>query len=757
MAMRLFFCAIFFAPLCAFVQPAPAQTGTAIIRGAVVDADGGAPLAFARLRLVEAHRTDQSHPDGTFRFAGVHAGTYTLIIQRIGYAAQEVRLQVREGQDTTLRIAMNAAAIVLAPTVVTGTVGEKKASEVISPTTVLDGAKLDQRLDGTLAGTVAGQPGVASTSMGQATTRPVVRGLGGDRVLVLEDGQRTGDLSSMTSDHAVAVDPMTVGRVEVVRGPMSLLYGSSALGGVINAVRDEVPTSLPDRLHGTASVQGTSGNSGVSGGLEARFPLAGLSVRAEASGRSLNDMRLPRGTLSNTDVRTIGAALGASRVFAHGFAGVAYRAYTNDYGLPGGFVGAHPGGVDIAMRRHTVRGVADVHFDNGVIEGARASASVIDYGHDELTRSGSVSTSFDQLTVAVDLTAALREHAWFSNGNVGARFQFRDVVTGGSLRTPPTQDMTGALFLVEEAELNRLRLQAGIRGDIARFEPQEEATVMVGGEAIPARPRSFAALSGAIGALFDAGAGVRVGASLSRSFRTPDFNELYSDGPHLASYAYEVGNPRLDPERGLGVDVFARVERPSVQAEVAMYANSFDGYIFPRNTGELGRQGERWKFQFSKRDALLSGAEGDVSWTPFGDFVVEVTGSYVLGRVIGTRDTIRGIGDEPDRLSAIYLPQIPPATGRIAVRWDRVRWFAGIGAKFAAAQRRLGDFEFPTAGYSVADANAGVRMLVGDRLHALTLRIDNALDRDYRDHLSRTKDVFPEAGRNVSLLYRITF
>lgn len=734
-----------------------AQERTGTIRGQVVDAESSAPLSFVTVRVVELHRAFQTHEDGAFAFIDVPPGQYTLSAQRLGYAPLELSITLRAGQDTTVRVELEPRPVELTRTVITGTIGERSASEVISSTSVIAGSSLDRALDGTLAGTVSGQAGVSSASMGAATAKPVLRGLSGDRVLVLEDGARPGDMSGTGADHAVAVDPLTVGRVEIVRGPMSLLYGSSALGGVINAVRDEVPTSPLDGLHGTVTLQGATVNSGASAGGEARFPLGNFGVRAEASVRTAGDTRTPVARLENTGVETYGLALGVGRPFESGHVGVSYRGYFNEYGLPGGFVGAHPGGVDIRMRRHTVRTMGDWHGDDGIVRNLSGSAGVTTYGHDEITGSGSVGTSFDQVTMTADVLAELAPHGPFSNGAVGARVQYRDITTAGSLRTPSTHDWTAGVFLVEEAAIGRLTLQGGVRGDVARYEPREASTVTVHGEDIPTLPRTFSALSGAVGTLWDVGGGVRMGANVSRAFRTPDFNELYSDGPHLAAYSYDVGNPRLDAETGSGLDVFIRAERARWNGEVAAFHNRFSNYIFPRNTGEIGRQGERWKFQYAGRDVVLSGGEAQVSVRPLPALVFDAMASLVIGRVRGERDSIPAIGDEPARLSSRYLPLLPPLNGRVSARWDRPAWFAGAGVKMAARQDRVGDFETETPAYQVVELSAGIRRTLASRLHTFTLRVDNALDTSYRDHLSRTSDIIPEAGRNVSLLYRLIF
>jgi iron complex outermembrane receptor protein len=734
-----------------------AVAAVAAVGGRVLDAETRAPLSFVTVRLVELHRVDQTHADGSFRFRDLPAGRFTVLAQRIGYAPVEQVIEFRAGHDTTVELSLTAMPVTLSRTIVTGTARERRAADAVSPTTVLDGAALDRRLDGTLAATIAGQPGVSATSMGPATARPVLRGLSGDRVLVLEDGVRPGDLSTTSADHAVAVDALTIRRVEVVRGPMSLLYGSSALGGVINAVREEVPSSIPDGVHGTVSTQASSVNDGLSIGGEVRAPWRGLAWRAEGSVRHAQDLRTPDGRLTNTDLQSAGGSVGVSRVGERGYAGVSYRGFTNAYGLPGGFVGAHPGGVNIDMRRHAVRAELDHHFEGRVIEAVKASVGFTDYSHEERTRSGNIGTRFAQQMLAGEVVASLTPVGPFANGAVGGRVQYRDITTGGALRTPSTEDWTAGLFLVEELVRGAWRWQGGVRGDVARFMPRERTTVRILDEDIPTAPRTFAAVSGSLGVLWTVREDLRIGGNVSRSFRVPDFNELYSDGPHLAAYSYDVGNPRLNAETGLGVDLFARLERDRLQGEIALFSNTFDQYIFPRNTGELGRVGERWKFQFAGRDARLTGGEVSAAWTLARALVVEGSAAYVQGAVLGSRDTIAGIDGAPDVLSSRALPLVPPLNGRVGARWDRPRWFVGGGVRGAATQDRLGDFETETAGYGVVDMQAGVRLLLGDRLHAITLRVDNAFDRSFRDHLSRTKAIIPEAGRNVSLLYRILF
>ena len=734
--------------------------------GTVVDSAGGAPIVAARVRVLEAHREDVTHDAGEFAVARVPAGTYTVVVQRIGYRPATRRVAVAGGERVELRVALAPAAVQLAPQVVTGTLTERSADESISPTSVVAGAELDRRVETTIAATLQGQPGVSVTSIGPATGRPVIRGLSGDRILVLEDGLRPGDLSSTSGDHAVSVDPLTARQIEVVRGPNSLLYGSSALGGVVNVVRDEVPTALPDRAHGVVSAQGSSVNDGATVGAYATRGVGPVALRVEGSGRTAADVRTPVGRLNNTDARTYGASAGAALVGDWGHAGASYRFYDNAYGIPGGFVGGHPRGVNIEMRRHTVRGEAERHFREGAaLSTVRATAQFSDYRHVEYEQSGAVGTRFGQDFAAADLLARHGALGPFSLGAAGARVQYRDVVTGGSLRTPSTEDVNVAGYVVEEAGRGRLRAQAGARYDWARFTPREDAVVVVGGEAVPVRPRTFGAVSGSLGALYELRPGVRLGASVSRAYRTPDFNELYSNGPHLAANTYDVGDPRLDEETGVGADAFARVTGDRGRLELAAFRNALANYITPASRGrvEIGTQGGVAQLQYTNADAVLAGFEADGELAVTRAVVAEGTLSYVRGRFTSALDPVPVFTTTPTGVDTSFVaasrapPLLPPLNGRVGVRLERPRYFAGAGARLAARQERLGDFETPTAGYGLVDLTGGYRLLAGGRLHSFTLRVENLLDKEYRDHLSRTKAIMPEPGRNVSLVYRLAF
>jgi len=255
------------------------------------------------------------------------------------------------------------------------------------------------------------------------------------------------------------------------------------------------------------------------------------------------------------------------------------------------------------------------------------------------------------------------------------------------------------------------------------------------------RTRTFGALSGSAGVLYRLAEGVNLGVTAARAFRTPTYVELYSQGPHVAAYAFEVGNPDLSIEAAVGFDAFLRIRGSVLDAEVAFFSQWIDDYVYIRNTGETSPQ-QLPIYQFTGENARLIGAEGSVEWRPARSVRVSGNASYVHAT-----NTVR---HEP-------LPLIPPLMGNVALRYGLTDWFVELGLRAAARQDRVGEFEDPTDGYVVPHAAAGYRWRLWQRTHSFTLRLDNIANQTYYNHLNRVKSIMPEAGRGISLLYRVDF
>jgi iron complex outermembrane receptor protein len=608
--------------------------------------------------------------------------------------------------------------------------------------------------------TVAGEPGIAMRYNGPAASQPVIRGLGGDRVLVLEDGQRTGDIAGSAADHGVMVEPLTAERIEVVRGPAGLLYGSNALGGVINVIREEVPRTRPDRLSGAVSLQGESASQGLAGGASLVGGVGGWALRGEASGRRAGDTRTPLGDLPSTDLAGYSVGVGASRVGSDGFAGLAVRDYAMDYGVPGTFggvdiPGAHQGGVDLDVRRTALRGQAAYLNRVGPFGSIEADLNLVRFRHQEMERgtdgSQFVGTSFLQYTGTMNLVGRHRHEGSFRNEGAVGLWAFGKELDVGGLATGSRSARQWSLagFIYEELSRGRWGLEIGARYDWTRVAPDDTRPVA----GIAVETRDFGAFSGSAAAVYRLGGGWQAGARLARSFRTPSIEELFSRGPHLAAYSYEIGNPQIDPETGLGADLFVRVSRPGLDAELTGYRNRIDGFIHYAPTGALDPRFRRYPvYQARAEDARFTGAEGRIQWEPLRAWVVEATGSYVRG------DLRADGGDDP-------LPAIPPARGALRVRRDVPRWFAELGVERGGRQDRVypgvaldgTPLETPTAGYTLLNGSAGIRWDARGALHTITLSADNLTDEVWRDHLSRIREVAPQPGLNLRLLYRVDF
>ncbi len=706
------------------------------IEGLVRAVDSAEPLAGAVVSIMGTGRRAVTHGDGSFHIVVPGPRAYTVRVERLGY--RTVSIEIDAAREELLVVEMEADPLSLPGVVVTGSVVARAANETLHPTSVFAGEDLQRRLTGTVAETLASEPGVTVTNMGPGAAHPVIRGLSGDRILMLEDGQRVGDVFSTGSDHATALDPSAARRIEVIRGAGSILYGSNALGGVINVVRDEVPSSVPHHFTGAFTVQGQSVNEAASASLNATYALSEhIPLRMEISRRTSNDLKTPVGTLLNTDTDLWELSGGTSWVDDWGHAGAAFRYYRNHYGIPGGFVGGHTSGVRIEMERSATR-VRSVLLNQGIFEIIEIDGGHTWYRHKEIEPPDILGTLFERQTVSGEVLA--RHGSWgpFSSGAVGTRGSWESLGFGGGLYTPDSRRTGLAAYMLEEIDLDPVRLEVGLRYDHVEAWPLEEDPNSNIGHV---RARSFGAASGSLGALGRISGNVIIGASFARAFRTPSINELYSEGPHLAAYAFEVGNPSLETERGTGTDVFIRYTGERVSGETTFFRNAINGYVFPLETGELSRV-RLPIFQFHGEDAVLAGFEGALDWVVVGDLKVEAVGSYVRGTIQSS--------SEP-------LPLIPPLQGRFAIGYAPRNWFAEAETRVAARQDRTGPFETPTNGYAVFDLSAGIRITVGGRLNVITVRGENLGNTEYRSHLSRVKEIMPEAGRSVSVTYRVVF
>lgn len=766
--------ALLFFSLCA-LPPVWAQAAArplGVLAGKVVTADG-APVSGAEVRITELRRRTVSGEDGSFRFEALPSGDYLLeaTSPRLGAAVDRVRVTAGETAEVTLALDL---AVHREEILVTASPDARSQSEVAQPTSVLAGEELMLQMQPTLGETLNQEPGVTSTFFGVGASRPVIRGLGGDRIRVLERGIGSGDASTTSPDHAVSVDPLAAEQIEVLRGPATLLYGSSAVGGVVNVIDNRVPDSLPGApVGGTVELRGGTvadergGAASLDGALGSRF-----AWHVDLLKRQTGDYEIPgftesaalraeeaeeeeeeegeeheeiRGIAGNSATDTESGTVGLSWIGDHAFFGLATGRYDSLYGIPGGH--AHEGHegeeeeeeapvrVDMEQRRWDVRGGVTQPF--GRFRGVNLRFGLTDYEHREL-EGDEVGTRFlnDSWEGRLEL---LQKRYGALTGSFGLQAQSRDFeAIGEEAFVPPTRTGSWALFTFQEIERGPWRFQFG-----GRFERQDVTADLVDPEG-PDDDRSFDGLSGSAGLVWQSGEDYSLGLSLARSTKLPNAEELFSNGPHLATNAFEIGDPGLDAETSLSADLTLRKTSGPFTGEINLFLNRFDDFIFESATGE--EEDGLQVFRYTQRDAEFRG--------------IEVTGLYELVHAepyhvdleLGAdyvRAELRGTG-EP-------LPRIPPLRYRLGLHYRGEKLQAQVEGQRVEEQDRVAALERPTEGYTLLNASVGYRFFAGNMVYDVLLRGTNLTDEEARNHVSFLKDLVPLPGRDLNLALRLTF
>jgi iron complex outermembrane receptor protein len=728
-----------------FAAQASAQGGVAF-SGRLTNSLSGAPIVGASVTLDELRRQTTSNDQGVFTFDNVPPGTYHVSIVADGYSSRRSEVAVAAGSTTVADVKVDPE--LHFQEVLSVSADARSQFEAFQPTSVLAGQELQKQLETSVGETLEGQPGVAARSFGPAPARPVIRGLGGDRVLILQDGQRMADLSSQSGDHGVTANPAAAQRIEVVRGPATLLYGANAVGGLVNIITEDIPTRPIDRASGNFTFDAASAarEGGAAGSVRAGN--GSFALQAGGGGRRSGDVATPEGDVANSQSRSGFASVGGSWTGAKGYFGGSYGYDDTRYGVPV----VEDGLVELTPRKHafTLRGGAQ-GLERG-LEAFRATLSVRRYKHDELVGED-VGTAFTNNTVEGELMGS---HAALGRlkGSVGGSMLDRKFdAVGEEALSPAVDQRTFAAFLYEELTWPHVTLQFGGRLDRIGYDPRGEAS------------RDFTTGSGSFGVLFRPAAAddrVTVAVSLARAARTPALEELFFFGPHPGNFAFEVGNPDLQPEHARGVDVSFRWRGTRASGEVTYFRNDIGDYIFtaPLTHDEFAVRQEEFAQRFPGRDveiasdedfplieyvgadSVLQGIEahGDVALTP------QVFAEFQLDYVHGTLKE----SDEP-------LPRMPPLRVGAGLRYQRNAFQAGANLRVAATQDRVFPTETETEGHQLWRLFASYSMGSGTVAHTITARLDNATNALYRNHLSLIKDLVPEMGRSVRLLYNVRF
>lgn len=723
-----------------------APVAPAII-GVVVDT-AGTPLANAHVLVPEVGRTTTTNAVGQFVLRGLPAGEYHLSITIAGYAPGHLVVRVpAEGEDLHVRVVLRWTPMRLSAVVVSASPTGTETERLTQAALELSGRALARSIGSSISASLASEPGVSQRFAGPTAGMPVIRGLTGDRVIMLQDGERLGDLAASASDHAMSVDPLSAQRIEVVRGPASLLYGNSALGGVVNVVSNDIPTAVPTHLEGFVGAQTASATPGgaVSGRLSTALGTRG-AVSLRAGFRDMASLRTGGGVdLAGTDSRSVNATLGYGFVGERGTFGLAVRTYDFAYGIAAD-AGDPEAGVRISGVRSGVSARGGVQPGLDVLPYVRVEGSAQWYTHDEIEPSGEIGTTFDLQTQTFNTQATTAIGRM--KGAIGVQALFKQYHPTGDEALTPAANSTGlGAFLFQELPLRSdvdhersPTLQVGARWDDYRIASIADA-VKFG----PAVNTEFSNLSGSLGVSVPVGSVVTLSGSIARAFRAPTVEELFSDGFHPGAGSYDVGNRDLTSETSAGAEAIVRVRTDRVTAQFSAYRNQVNGYVAPNAVGDTLVDGDLVPLiRYRQADAVLQGVEGSVELHLLSSLVVSAMGDLVRGEF---------------RSGGGPLSFMPPARLGGGVRWETHRVTLGGEVRHGFAQDRVtgGGVDVPTASYTLLNLSAGRSWLVGNVMHQVTLRADNVTDERYFDAASRVKRFAANSGRNLSLIYQVQF
>lgn len=707
------------------------------VSGVILDLETGSPVENAVIKINELDLVTISDKAGKFIFERVRPHEYGLLVSRMGYRTESRKFVITKDSPVSMTIYLTPSGIMAPSVIVSANQYNTKFQELIEESHLLEGKKLQFSLGQTLAATLKNEVGVAVRSMGPAPARPVIRGLGGSRVVILEDGFQSNDLSAASPDHAVAVDPVNADQIEIIRGPKVLLYTSSSIGGVVNVEDNEIPLKLQSNGVYEAAIHAESVNSGLMGFADAEIPLSPIVLKGEFSIKSAGNYSAPGKVLQNSDSKSMHYSAGASTVIDGFSAGFSLSEFNLDYGIPGGFVGSHPKGVDIEMLKRTFNAKSVYHVHSELVDNIQLNFSRTYYHHTEYEYNGSVGAEFVFRDYNLNLNINHHDLGPFSTGTLGAYFALKESKMGGFVFTPATNESNLALFFYEDIKLGKHYLQMSARYSYDKLTPQ--------GDAAPTNlppTREFNNLSVDISLMHELFSSLFLGFDISRTTRPPTLEDLYSQGPHLAAYSYDIGNPNLKSETGYGVEIFAFFKNKFIFTSLTAFWDEMDYFILPRNTGDTNYAQLLPIYQTSGLPARLLGVEFQINCQPYDKLALSAGFGYTYGEIAS---------------SGAPLPMIPPLKGMIELKYGEKDFILGIRNGFALDQQRIDLYETPTKGYLEFGCFAQYLFSISKLINTITISADNLLNANYYNHLSRIKSIIPEPGRNFRIMYKLIY
>ena len=713
------------------------------VRGIVFNKKSQKPIAGASIIIENSANGSSSDNEGKFNLEIKNLSKAKLVFTMIGFKDTSVVID-QTNYNQTIKVLLNPKAIKMDAVTVHS---HKESNQSKAPSSItMIGNKLEKSIISDLATTLSGESGIAIRSSGQATQRPILRGYSGDRFLITSDGFELGDMSNTTADHAVSMEISAAEGVEVIRGPETLVYGSNTIAGIINII---TPFKNPKKLSSTnykLLFGHESSNQSNLIGSDINIPLKDYQLAISLNNRSANDQSSPIGTLKNTALEKNDLTLNLTKFGEKDLITIELKDFSMDYGIPGSPEG-HINGVDLDLKNQTQK--LKYHSDIDLL-----SFNILDleqgyvrYGHKEFVK-GSDYASVDLRQDIIYFNAMLTS----KNLKIGANFQNRDYFTKGFIWTPNTNEMKFSLFGVHTKNLTNTKFQLSGRVEYRSINPSADDTFFSNIDADDVRKRDYllASLGASAQKNWD---NISIYNHLLFTSRAPRIEDLFSDGPHLGTYSYEIGEPNLEQENTIGFENTTSFFGNGHELKLTSYINystnfhilqkEGDGYIPGATWIEWGSGSAGWlyKYKLYGKETLIQGFEPSAKL------------NLKYFSLLANASICRGINLEDDK----PLAYIPPDLLRIQIE-KRISFLNNtIEGIFVSNQNKLGEFEYPTDGYKLLNYNCSYTFSKSENIHQIIFQVTNILDETYYNHLSKIKMIMPEPGRGINLRYKVNF
>lgn len=652
---------------------------------------------------------------------------------------------------------------------ITGSLSPQGMERIGKPISTLNSEDIMKKHEATLGETLNSEPGISGTNFGPGASRPIIRGQGKERVRVLENGLENGDVSAASDDHAITSDPLSIERVDIIRGASSLMFGGQAIGGVVNVIdesiaEENIGRDFTGRLNIT---QGDSASDEFSGSTVLQGQAGSLNWYLSGFSRDTNNIEIPgyaessllremeehehdehgdedhddhdeehheeeevKGKLENSDTKSYGIKAGVSHVWDNGFVGLAVKSTGSEYGIPGGHFhaedehGEDEENVRIDLEQTRIESRGAVHLHQDLIDSVRFGFAYSDYEHKEL-EGKSIGTIYDRESFEGRVLLT-HHHEEYLEGGLGFQVNYDDLtITGDEAFLPSTETFTPAIFFVEDVALsNNLIWQLGGRYENSNVDP------------IGFSSENFNVFSASTGLLWhNETKDYSTALNFSYSERAPNATELFADGAHIASQTFEIGDSDLDKEGSLGAELILRKLTGSTRGSFTAFYQDYNDYI---NLAAKEGQMEGFPvFKYENIDAKFWGFEAEAEQD-----LINSEG-HLLTFNLGF-DLVRATDADNNQ----NLPRITPVRSKVGLDYSYDIFSAYVDAIFVEKQDKIAEFELPTDSYALLNAGAKVNLVENNgKSIDLFLRGTNLTNDEARVHTSFLKDQAPLRGR----------